>query len=243
MPKRGRYFECFVKFKICRHKIQTFRLASSLAAAAPSPQNPGPPGRCNWGKWEKRKCTRGLPESQRPPSAMQKAVRLFVSSNVAEIPRRHENLKKKTNASKKTLSNCFCVRTLLAASCCFFVSRSFSMRSTSGRDMESKLDARALLKAVRSGWLRRFEVVSRLSRDFLYLETSSLKRKFGKIWSAESRVKLHLGHLEEVWWIRIRSVPGIWIPMHLSPAGLLYRLKKTVVAESVTTSERGFKII
>ena len=31
--------------------------------------------------------------------------------------------------------------------------------------------------------------------------------------------------------------------MHLSPAGLLYRLKKTVVAESVTASERGFKII
>lgn len=45
----------------------------------------------------KEKCTRGLPESQRPPFVMQKAVRLFVSSNVAEIPRRHEKLKKKTN--------------------------------------------------------------------------------------------------------------------------------------------------
>ena len=62
--------------------------------------------------------------------------------------------------------------------------------------MESKLEARAVLKAERSGWLRRLEVVSLLSREFLYLETNSLKRKFGKICSAESRVKLHLGHLE-----------------------------------------------
>ena len=87
------------------------------------------------------------------------------------------------------------MRTLLAASCCFFVSRSFSIRSTSGRDMDSKLEARAFLKAERSGWLRRLVVVRRLSREFLYLETSSLNRKFGKIWSADSRVKLHLGHL------------------------------------------------
>ena len=90
------------------------------------------------------------------------------------------------------------MRTLLAASCCFLVSRSFNIRSTSGRDIESKLEARACLKADRSGWLRRFEVVSWLSREFLYLETSSLNRKFGNIWSAESRVKLHLGHLEGV---------------------------------------------
>ena len=105
--------------------------------------------------------------------------------------------------------------------------------------MDSKLEARACLKAERSGWLRRFEVVSWLSREFLYLETSSLNRKFGNIWSAESRVKLHLGHLEGVWWITV--VPSIWIPMHHQPAGLLDRLKKTVVAESVTTSERLFK--
>ena len=105
--------------------------------------------------------------------------------------------------------------------------------------MDSKFEARACLKAERSGWLRRFEVVSWLSREFLYLETSSLNRKFGNIWSAESRVKLHLGHLEGVWWITV--VPSIWIPMHHQPAGLLDRLKKTVVAESVTTSERLFK--
>ena len=69
------------------------------------------------------------------------------------------------------------------------------MSSTSGRDMDSKLEERVVLKAERSGCCRRLEVLILFSREFLYLETSSLNRKLGKIWSAESRVKLHLGHL------------------------------------------------
>ena len=103
--KLNSYREFWLEHDTKFYKIPTLHLASSLAASAPSPRDPGPPGKCNLGKWEKKKCTRGLPESQRPPSVMQRAVRLFVSSNVAETPMRHENLNIKEENKQVELQN------------------------------------------------------------------------------------------------------------------------------------------
>ena len=66
----------------------------------------------------------------------------------------------------------------------------------SGKDIASPaVPVKAVRKADKSGWESVDDDLSWCSAEARYLDTSSLRRKFGKICSVESRVKLHLGHL------------------------------------------------